>query len=105
MNTEWAFGTHFASVTTITYLKRTTKCDTPSCAQCSESSMKRLLFVVSLDDGKGQKQTDTARLETGYADGGRRSVRSLHPAVDIIAGPDTHKNNDSFMQHFSEVAK
>lgn len=51
-----------------------------------------LLASLSLDDGKGQKQIDRARLETGYADRGRRSVRSLHPAVDIIAGPDTHTN-------------
>lgn len=58
-----------------------------------------------MDDGNGQKQIDTARLATGYADRGRRIVRPLYPAVGIIAGPDTQKNNDSFVQHFSEVAK
>lgn len=44
-------------------------------------------------------------LETGYADRGRRFVRFLHPAVDIIAIQEKKKDNNSFLWHFSEVGK
>lgn len=44
-------------------------------------------------------------LGAGYADTGRRFVRLLHPAADIIAVLIHTKNNDSFIWHFSEVAK
>ena len=57
-----------------------------------------------LDDGKRQRQMEAEGLGAGYADRGRRFVRLLHPAADIIAVL-TQKNNDSFLQHFSEVVK
>lgn len=38
-----------------------------------------------LGDGKRLRQMEAQGLEAGYADRGRRFVRVLHPAVDIIA--------------------
>ena len=38
-----------------------------------------------MEDGKGQKQIQVEMQETGYADRGRRFVKLLLPAVDVIA--------------------
>lgn len=46
--------------------------------------------------GKRQRQMEAEVLGAGYADRGRRFVRLLHPAADIIAVRTHKKNNDSF---------
>lgn len=66
-----------------------------------------------MEGEKRQKQIVAEGLETGYADRGRRFVRLHHPTAGIIAVlTHTHtfthartQNNDSLIQHFSEVAK
>lgn len=99
-----------------------------SCTQCSEPSVKSLLLKIEISFSlrpsnffdtvfkrwrgkKRQKQIVAEGLETGYADRGRRFVRLHHPTAGIIAvltHTFTHactQNNDSLIQHFSEVAK
>lgn len=64
-----------------------------------------------MEGEKRQKQIVAEGLETRYADRGRRFVRLHHPTAGIIAVlTRTHtfshtQNNDSLIQHFSEVAK
>lgn len=90
------------SLTRIIYLKRETKQGGMlSCVQCTNSVQCEKTIVENLNQfffaaehffeiafggqGKRQRQMEAEGLETGYADRGRRFVRLLHPAVDIIA--------------------